>query len=62
MGALPGAGQWVQLRIPVDLVGLEGKTVTGMGVRALWRSSYMGRLWSDKRSDNRNACGIDCAH
>ncbi|MBC8095560.1 MAG: glycoside hydrolase family 9 protein, partial [Akkermansiaceae bacterium] len=41
MGALPAAGQWVQLKVPASVVGLEGKVVTGMGFtlnggRATW--------------------------
>ena len=30
MGALPTAGQWVRLEVPANLVGLEGRTITGM--------------------------------
>ena len=30
MGALPAAGQWVRLEVPANLVGLEGRTITGM--------------------------------
>ena len=41
IGALPAAGQWVQLKVPASQVGLEGKTLTGMaftlnGGRATW--------------------------
>ncbi len=41
MGELPTAGQWVRLEIPASAVGLEGKSVTGMGFnlfdgRATW--------------------------
>ncbi|HYG24102.1 MAG TPA: glycoside hydrolase family 9 protein [Verrucomicrobiae bacterium] len=41
IGDLPAAGQWVQLRIPANQVGLEGKTLSGMaftlnGGRAYW--------------------------
>ena len=47
MGALPAAGQWVQLKVPASLVGLEGATVSGMaftlyGGRASWDAA--GRL------------------
>jgi len=47
MGALPPAGQWVQLRVPASQVGLEGVTVSGMsftmyGGRATWDAA--GRL------------------
>jgi hypothetical protein len=31
MGPLPIAGQWVLLEVPASAVGLEGKTVNGMG-------------------------------
>ena len=46
MGALPAAGQWVQLAVPAALVGLEGRTLTGMaytlyGGRATW--DYAGK-------------------
>jgi hypothetical protein len=41
IGALPVAGQWVRLEVPARLVGLEGKSVTGVsftlvGGRATW--------------------------
>jgi len=47
IGALPPAGQWVQLKVPASQVGLEGVTVSGMsfsmfGGRAAWDSA--GRL------------------
>jgi hypothetical protein len=42
-GALPATGQWVKLAIPASAVGLEGKTVTGMGF-----TLYGGRAtWDD---------------
>src|SRR5258708_29946992 len=46
MGALPAAGQWVQLAVPAAQVGLEGRTLNGMayslyGGRAAW--DYAGR-------------------
>jgi hypothetical protein len=31
MGALPPTGQWVRLEVPAAAVGLEGRTLTGMG-------------------------------
>ncbi|MBC8136551.1 MAG: hypothetical protein H8F28_11745, partial [Fibrella sp.] len=31
MGSLPKSGRWVRLQVPADAVGLEGKTVQGMG-------------------------------
>jgi hypothetical protein len=47
MGALPPAGQWVQLKVPASLVDLEGRTVKGMAFtlyqgRATWDAA--GRL------------------
>lgn len=30
MGALPAAGDWVRLEVPASLLGLEGRTITGM--------------------------------
>ena len=30
MGALPAAGHWVRLGVPANLVGLEGRTISGM--------------------------------
>jgi hypothetical protein len=47
MGALPAAGQWVQLKVPASQVALEGSTVKGMaftlfGGRATWDAA--GRL------------------
>jgi hypothetical protein len=49
MGPLPNTGQWVQLKVPAKLVGLEGRTVNGMsftlyGGRAVWDRA--GRLSS----------------
>jgi len=46
MGALPAAGQWVRLEVPASQVGLEGRTVKGMGFslfggRATW--DYAGK-------------------
>jgi hypothetical protein len=46
MGALPAAGQWVKLAVPASAVGLEGKTLTGMGFtlyggRATWDNAGM---------------------
>ncbi len=38
VGALPPLGQWVKLAVPASAVGLEGKTVNGMGF-----SLYGGR-------------------
>jgi hypothetical protein len=38
LGPLPAAGQWVQLKVPARQVGLEGKTVNGMGF-ALYNGS-----------------------
>ena len=44
MGALPAAGQWVQLKVPASKVNLEGGTVSGMaftlfGGGASWDSA-----------------------
>ncbi|MBU6400764.1 MAG: hypothetical protein KGS61_10625, partial [Verrucomicrobia bacterium] len=46
MGPLPAAGQWVQLAVPANAVGLEGSTLNGMsftlyGGRAAW--DYAGK-------------------
>jgi hypothetical protein len=30
MGALPATGEWIRLEVPASLVGLEGRTITGM--------------------------------
>ena len=38
VGALPALGQWVKIAVPASAVGLEGKTVNGMGF-----SLYGGR-------------------
>ena len=35
MGPLPPAGQWVRLEVPAQLVGLEGREVSGMAF-TLW--------------------------
>ncbi|HEV7744039.1 MAG TPA: hypothetical protein VGO56_03485 [Pyrinomonadaceae bacterium] len=44
MGPLPPTGQWVRLEVPVNQVGLEGKTINGMaftlyGGKASWDRS-----------------------
>jgi len=44
MGALPAVGQWVRLEVPASLVGLEGRTLSGMNYvlyngRATWDHS-----------------------
>lgn len=41
MGVLPAAGQRIRLEVPAGLVGLEGRTLSGMaftlyGGRAAW--------------------------
>lgn len=41
MGALPAASQWVRLEVPASLVGLEGRTLSGVNFilydgRATW--------------------------
>jgi hypothetical protein len=42
MGPLPAAGQWVRLVVPSSLLGLEGRTVSGMTF-----ALYDGRAWFD---------------
>jgi hypothetical protein len=43
VGALPATGQWVKLAVPASAVGLEGKSVSGMGF-----TLYGGRAtWDD---------------
>jgi hypothetical protein len=39
MGALPETGKWIRLEVPADKVGLEGKTVDGMGFRLVGKIS-----------------------
>jgi hypothetical protein len=43
VGGLPAGGQWVKLAVPASAVGLEGKTLTGMGF-----TLYGGRATWDK--------------
>ncbi len=43
MGSLPATGQWVRLSVPASQVGLEGKSITGMGF-----SAYGGRATWDQ--------------
>jgi hypothetical protein len=43
VGGLPAAGQWVKLSVPASAVGLDGKTLTGMGF-----TLYGGRATWDK--------------
>ena len=47
MGPLPPAGQWLRLEVPVELVGLEGREITGMSFtlwngRATWDRAGKG--------------------
>ncbi len=42
-GPMPAAGQWVRLEVPAKSVGLEGSTVSGLGL-----SLYGGRVTWDK--------------
>ena len=47
MGPLPPAGQWLRLEVPVELVGLEGREITGMAFtlwngRATWDRAGKG--------------------
>jgi len=46
MGGMPAVGQWVRLEVPASLVGLEGRTLSGMNFilyngRATW--DYTGK-------------------
>jgi len=43
MGALPVAGKWVRLEIPVALVGLDNLTISGAAFGA-----WDGRVWFDR--------------
>jgi murein DD-endopeptidase MepM/ murein hydrolase activator NlpD len=43
MGALPAAGQWVRLEVAASLLGLEGKTLSGMAFNA-----WNGRVTWDR--------------
>jgi hypothetical protein len=54
LGALPAAGQWVQLKVPASQVGLEGSTLSGMaftayGGRVTWDAA--GRLSTSSTSN-----------
>jgi hypothetical protein len=53
MGAMPSAGTWARLEVPADKVGLEGKTLEGMGYtcyngQATW--DYTGKTNSSSGS------------
>jgi hypothetical protein len=55
-GALPAAGQWVQLEVPASAVGLQGATVTGMsfalyGGQATWDEAGVLNAMSALRPD-----------
>lgn len=52
MGALPTAGQWVQLQIPASTVGLEGSTVSGMAF-----TLYDGRVTWDNTGKGTASSG-----
>ncbi|HVO33005.1 MAG TPA: FlgD immunoglobulin-like domain containing protein, partial [Elusimicrobiota bacterium] len=47
MGALPPVGQWIRLRIPASLVGLDGKSLSGVAYGA-----YGGRANWDKTTSS----------
>jgi hypothetical protein len=49
VGGLPTAGQWVKLAVPASAVGLEGKTLTGMGF-----TLYGGRATWDDAGETTN--------
>ncbi len=53
MGPLPAAGQWVRLEVPASAVGLEGRTLTGMGF-----SQFGGRATWDKTGSGTAAAVI----
>ena len=62
MGALPAAGEWVQLQIPAKSVGLEGVTVSGMAFteydgRATWDVTGKGTLVSSSSNGNTGGGG-----
>jgi hypothetical protein len=42
-GALPAAGKWVRLEVPAAKVGLEGKTLKGMGFKVNAGQAFWGR-------------------
>lgn len=43
MGSLPAAGQWVRLEVPAAKLGLEGKSVRGMGFQLFGGQAIWGR-------------------
>lgn len=43
MGALPAPGEWVRLEVPASLVGVAGKTVTGLRFHV-----HSGKVWFDR--------------
>lgn len=46
LGPLPSTGQWVRLEVPASVVGLAGRSVTGMAF-----STFDGRVTYDKSGD-----------
>jgi len=58
MGPLPATGQWVRLEVPASLVGLEGRTLSGMAFtlydgRAAW--DYGGKTGASAGAFNLTA-------
>jgi RHS repeat-associated protein len=43
MGALPAPGQWVRLEVPASVVGVAGKSVSGLKLNV-----HSGKVWFDR--------------
>jgi hypothetical protein len=54
MGAIPAAGQWVQLQVPASAVGLEGFNVSGMAF-----TLYDGRVTWDNTGKASSSSGLN---
>jgi hypothetical protein len=51
MGSLPTAGEWVRLQVPAALVGMSGRTATGMSF-----ALYGGEAWFDRPGKAPSTC------
>jgi murein DD-endopeptidase MepM/ murein hydrolase activator NlpD len=54
VGALPASGQWVRLEVAASVLGLEGKTVSGMAFNA-----YGGRVTWDRAGKTVNTTPVE---
>jgi RHS repeat-associated protein len=67
MGPLPHTNRWMRLEVPASAVGLEGKTVSGLGFtlyggRASWDKAGKGRLGNNNTVINERVLAFNTAN